>query len=469
MAKKLQSFGDMNRLRYVSLVVAAGVAVTMGAATGCSTTSSDQEDPAVVAQRNAAGSELQGDLNAVEQKYETCAIQLAQTGTCVLPGDTTSGVPGVVIVDPTIQDFPNPLAAAQQKIDQIKQVFAQIGNNICDVIGPFASLNHPYFYYGASAQAGIIGQVQGGMDVVWDMTNLQTAAFGYKGYGAGSLIGGEAGVYAGYGFGNKTGVLDAWSGRFCTATGSIGLPAKLLSANASAFVSPDMSVYGGSVGVSAGLDAIPTPVDGSVFAADWGAWDGATKGLSQKGWFINQTLKTDPATGKQYIQYASAKDMALALLWNAPPPLGITAAAQVIALDIQKRTGLTIDKMCPQQSANQSTPAVLKAVGNACGALPALGGSGGSDGGSSGSTGSGGSGNGGTLPDGAPAPIVDSGTPDVVIKDSCQGKADGLYCSELNDFSAYQCKSGSIAGGQQCPGTQKCGGPNGAGTTIVCD
>jgi hypothetical protein len=208
MAKKLQSQRDMNRLRYVSLAFAVGVGVTTGASTGCSS-SGDQEDPAIVARRNAAGSELQADLNEVERKYETCANQLAATGKCVLPGDTTSGMPGVVIVDPTLKDFPNPFSAAADKIAQIQQVFSQIGGNICDVIGPFASLNHPYFYYGANAQAGIIGQVQGGIDVVFDMTNLQTAAFGYKGYGVGSVVGGDVGAYAGYGFGNKSGVLDA--------------------------------------------------------------------------------------------------------------------------------------------------------------------------------------------------------------------------------------------------------------------
>jgi len=35
-------------------------------------------------------------------------------------------------------------------------------------------------------------------------------------------------------------------------------------------------------------------------------------------------------------------------------------------------------------------------------------------------------------------------------KDSCVGKADGWYCSELRTFSAYLCEDATIAGGWQC-------------------
>jgi thermolysin len=69
------------------------------------------------------------------------------------------------------------------------------------------------------------------------------------------------------------------------------------------------------------------------------------------------------------------------------------------------------------------------------------------------------------------AGTCDAGTdagPDADLRDSCAGKADGVYCSQLRDFSAIVCKGGSIVSGQQCPGSQKCVGPNGAGTTIQC-
>lgn len=53
-------------------------------------------------------------------------------------------------------------------------------------------------------------------------------------------------------------------------------------------------------------------------------------------------------------------------------------------------------------------------------------------------------------------------------KDTCVGKVDGLYCSELAAFGAYACKNGSIVGGQQCASPKVCAGPNGPGSTIVC-
>jgi hypothetical protein len=52
--------------------------------------------------------------------------------------------------------------------------------------------------------------------------------------------------------------------------------------------------------------------------------------------------------------------------------------------------------------------------------------------------------------------------------DSCVGKPDGIYCSELNDFSAYECKGTQIASGQQCADNKKCTGPNGPGTKMQC-
>ncbi len=446
MAKKHPTHAQ---LRSFSIVFAlSAVAGTAGVA-GCSSNGSQSsEDPAVVAARNTAGNDLQASLSNVDQLYETCVDQLANTGTCVLPGNAAQGIPDLVIVDPSIQGLGDAIKIAREKIAQVKKIFAQIGNNICDVIGPFSSLNNPYFYYGAYAQAGAVAQVQGGVDMVWDMTNLQAATFGYKGYGVASLVGGEAGAYAGYGFGKKNGVIDAWSGRFCSASVSVGLPAKLLSAGATGFVSPDLSVYGGAVSISVGYDVIPTPVDASVFAADWTAWDAGTKALSQNGFFIHQHVKKDPTTGKTYIQYDSPKDMALALLWNAPAPMGITAAAQVIALDLQKKSGLTIAQMCPKQAAESAVPKPVADLANkACGSPPSI-----DDVVKN-------------VEDTISAQSSDAGAP---VKDSCMGKADGLYCSQLVDYSAYQCTGGTISGGQQC-GSGKCTGPNGPGAMIVCN
>ncbi len=42
--------------------------------------------------------------------------------------------------------------------------------------------------------------------------------------------------------------------------------------------------------------------------------------------------------------------------------------------------------------------------------------------------------------------------------DTCVGKADGYYCSEVASYAAYQCEGGQIAGGVQCLGGA-CGAP----------
>ncbi len=69
-----------------------------------------------------------------------------------------------------------------------------------------------------------------------------------------------------------------------------------------------------------------------------------------------------------------------------------------------------------------------------------------------------------------PAYLVgDSSTCAPKAPDSCADKPNGLYCSQLAPFSAYQCQAGDIVSGQQCNNGQKCVGPNGAGaTTIQC-
>lgn len=68
--------------------------------------------------------------------------------------------------------------------------------------------------------------------------------------------------------------------------------------------------------------------------------------------------------------------------------------------------------------------------------------------------------------DPAPPPLPDDNTP--LTPDSCASKGDGIYCSSLAPNSAYECKDGSIASGQQCADEKTCVGPNGAGTAVVC-
>ncbi len=55
-----------------------------------------------------------------------------------------------------------------------------------------------------------------------------------------------------------------------------------------------------------------------------------------------------------------------------------------------------------------------------------------------------------------PACNPTDGGADPAQPDRCEGKADGWYCSELRDFSAYQCKSQQISGGWQCADNTVC-------------
>lgn len=53
-----------------------------------------------------------------------------------------------------------------------------------------------------------------------------------------------------------------------------------------------------------------------------------------------------------------------------------------------------------------------------------------------------------------------------IIPDRCDGKEDGVYCSLLSDFAAYECKGGQVLKGLQC-GTGKCLGAD-LGGNIQC-
>jgi hypothetical protein len=53
--------------------------------------------------------------------------------------------------------------------------------------------------------------------------------------------------------------------------------------------------------------------------------------------------------------------------------------------------------------------------------------------------------------------------------DSCKGRQDGIYCSELSDYGSIVCQGEQILYGLQCPSPGKCTGPNGPGTQLYCD
>jgi hypothetical protein len=77
-------------------------------------------------------------------------------------------------------------------------------------------------------------------------------------------------------------------------------------------------------------------------------------------------------------------------------------------------------------------------------------------------------------PDSEPEPTgptkepPNASSPIFQLVDSCKGRADGVYCSQIFDFSAIVCKDQSIQYGLQCANAAKCLGPNGPGT-LQCE
>jgi hypothetical protein len=67
-----------------------------------------------------------------------------------------------------------------------------------------------------------------------------------------------------------------------------------------------------------------------------------------------------------------------------------------------------------------------------------------------------------------PAYFVGSAkTCNVMSADTCEGRSDGFYCSQLVSYSGYYCVGGSITAGRQCSDvTQTC--KSGDVNTINC-
>jgi hypothetical protein len=182
-----------------------------------------------------------------------------------------------------------------QVVANIQSAWNRAGKSACGVLKPFlkaggTSMNHPYFFVGANAQAGVGVQMVWGRDFVWDLYNLQFASFTHKGpeivLGSG-MAGAGGGTYAGLGFGVRPDVNAAWSGVFVSTGigGSLPILADILSGNVTAFAAgtsagkPDLSFVGGSVGISASVSA-PTASPFNLQNAQ-GFWKLDTKVTSQ--------------------------------------------------------------------------------------------------------------------------------------------------------------------------------------------
>jgi hypothetical protein len=62
--------------------------------------------------------------------------------------------------------------------------------------------------------------------------------------------------------------------------------------------------------------------------------------------------------------------------------------------------------------------------------------------------------------------VGDKSSCQVSSQDSCEGRADGFYCSEMVPSSGFVCQGGQIALGRQCASNQRCTG--GTATRIDC-
>ena len=168
----------------------------------------------------------------------------------------------------------------------LDQALKKTGGSVCGILKPFLGdgsynkIRKPYFFVGQSFSggAGVKGVV--GIDLVWDLYNLQFSAFKFGGVeatvGAGA-IGGGASTYIGAAFGKGANVMEAWSGNFISSsiTGSLPILADYLSIGANGFVSsdglkPNYNIMGAALVFQVGL-SVPTaaPVGVTVQSAKW--------------------------------------------------------------------------------------------------------------------------------------------------------------------------------------------------------
>jgi hypothetical protein len=171
-------------------------------------------------------------------------------------------------------------------VSRVNALWKNVQGNPCRVWSPIVrsvgrGLARPYFFVGASAEAGAGVHGMIGRDYVWDFYNLQISVFNYKAlelvFGSGT-VGAGVNLYAGLGFGNKRDVNDAWSGKFATTglSGSLPILSDYLSGHVAYFSAQtpqgqaDFRFKGGSMGLSAGVSA-PTTLPGALQVAS-GNW-----------------------------------------------------------------------------------------------------------------------------------------------------------------------------------------------------
>jgi hypothetical protein len=316
--------------------------------------------PSEPSPKDKALAEYDRSRHALAAYVDACSAEVEKTGSCSapLPDETAGGA--------------KPQGLLQSGADLVtgagQRLLAKLPS-MCEALAPFARLQHPYFFLGASVQGGEAAVLQLGADEVYDMWNYQSAVFSYRGIGIETLVGAEGSAYMGYGFGNMSGVIDAWSGRFCQASGSFGLkglPFAGIGAGGALFGSPSLDIIGASVGVSGYVGWSTPVVSGAIFAADWTPWNDMTRRL--QGGMGSNELKND-GLGHDFVQYAGALSLAGALYFRAPPVVNAALMGQVLGIAALRKTGLTIEQACPDEVANAPTPSIAIKVGGLCGGI----------------------------------------------------------------------------------------------------
>lgn len=300
------------------------------AAAGCASDAEPEAESGTSSVSALASSKFDGELAQLEAEYDRCV----QDGKCpAVDGVGTSG-------------------QAKTKSGQVRlQGWGLRREDLCGTLAPLRGLEHSYFFVGGAVEGGAIVSGHLGADFVWDLWNRQAAAFWYTGVGFDTLVGVQASAYMGYGFGDKRDVLDAWSGTFQTAGLSVALPVLKLGVGAQGFRSPDNSVIGGAVVLSAGLDflSLPVDVDASVSTGEWVPWDGATRSVASSWWLVRQSSARRTVAGKsrELIQFRGGRDVALSMLQTVGAG-GVMPAAHAVAIGVLKDNGWTLSQACPR-------------------------------------------------------------------------------------------------------------------------
>lgn len=321
----------MPRVSLAGLVALAAFVLPFGE--GCAQdTEEDASSSSDSALVSAANEAFQADIAAVERITRKCQ----SAGACPSDGVTRPASLSIATTDSTTE------AAHSGGLRDL---------TMCDALRPFARLEHPYFFVGASAKAAFLAPLKdGGFDTVWDLEHRQLAIFHYESQGLQNLVGVEAAIYLGYAFGRRENVLDAWSGEFEAVAASFEIPLLEIGVGGRIFRAPDNSMFGGAVVADVGLNMLGHLASVSVEHGEREPSDGATRLMGDAFYFVPFTTMSLEHEGAPhtYLQFAQPRDLALALV-ETFGAIGVNPAGYALARNALEQTGLTYEHACPQR------------------------------------------------------------------------------------------------------------------------